>query len=145
MRLSTTGWNETRADFSVRVTMEATVAPSEDPKKVLDAMKNILVENAVLIDHDSGMVKLISDKASSLSAIRNQLRDRHIRGAARKLFLSELKGDSTSLMLNRQAATAGVAALCSVADESPLGPIYMIIRSNQITTVVDWLTAYDEG
>jgi predicted RNA binding protein with dsRBD fold (UPF0201 family) len=145
LKSSTTGWNKTRADFKVRVTLEATVAPSEDPKKVLDAMKSILVENVVLEEDSSRMIKLVSEEASSLNVLRDQLRDRHIRGAARRLLLSELKGESTSLMLNRQAATVGVMALCSSADQSPLGPIYLTIRSKRIATVIDWLAAYEEG
>lgn len=129
----------------MKVTLEAMLAPSEDPKKVLDAMRSILVENAVLADNSSGMIRLVSEGASSLNVLRNQLRDRHIRSAARKLLLAELKGDSTSLMLNRQAATVGVVVLCSSADQSPLGPICVTIKSKQITTVIDWLTAYEEG
>lgn len=108
-------------------------------------MRSIFVENAVLADQSSRRIKLVSEEASSLNVLRNQLRDRHIRGAARKLLLSELKGDSTSLMLNRQAATVGVVALCSSADQSPLGPIYVTINSKQIATVIDWLSAYQEG
>jgi predicted RNA binding protein with dsRBD fold (UPF0201 family) len=129
----------------VKVTFEASLAPSEDPKKVLDAMRSIFVENAVPTEKSNRMIKLVSEEASSLDVLRNQLRDRHIRGAARKLLLSELKGDSTSLMLNRQAATVGVVAVCSSADQSPLGPIYATINSKQIATVIDWLSAYEEG
>jgi hypothetical protein len=143
--LSTAGWSKTHADFKVEVTLEATVAPSEDPKKVLGAMKNILVENFVLEEGSGRTIKLVSEEASSLNVLRDQLRDRHVRGAARKLLLSEMKGDSTSLMLNRQAATVGVVALCSSADQSPLGPIYLTIRSKQIATAIDWLAAYEEG
>jgi predicted RNA binding protein with dsRBD fold (UPF0201 family) len=106
-------------------------------------MRNILVENAVLANQSSRIIKLISEEASSLDVLRNQLRDRHIRGAARRLLLSKLKGDSTSLMLNRQAATVGVVALCSSADQSPLGPIYATISSKQIAKVIDWLSAYE--
>ena len=139
----TAGWSKTHADFKVKVTLEATLAPSEDPKKVLAAMRSILVENAVLADQSSQMVKLVSQEARSLNVLRDQLRDRHIRGAARKLLLSGQKGDSTSLMLNRQAATVGVVALCSSTDQSPLGPIYATIDSRRITAVIDWLTAYE--
>ena len=127
----------------MRVTLEATLAPSEDPKKVENAIRSILGENAVLADQSSRMITLVSDESSSLNVLRDQFRDRHIRGAARRLLLSELKGDLTSLMLNRQAATVGVVALCSSADQSPLGPIYATIRSKQIEAVVDWLTAYE--
>ncbi len=91
------------------------------------------------------MIRLVSEETGCLDTLRDQLRDRHIRGAARKLLLSELKGGSTSLMLNRQAAAAGVVALCSSADQSPLGPIYATMDSRQIAAVIDWLTAYESG
>ncbi|MGD0145681.1 MAG: RNA-binding domain-containing protein [Nitrososphaerales archaeon] len=142
---STAGWNKTRADIRVNVTLEATLAPSEDPRKVLDAMRSIFPENTALADQSSRMIKMVSEEASSLNVMREQLRDRHIRSAARRLLLSALKGDSTSLMLNRQAATVGVVALCSSADQSPLGPIYVTIRSKQIEALIDWLAAYEEG
>jgi hypothetical protein len=125
--------------------LEATLAPSEDPKKVLGGMKSVLGESAALADQSRRMIKMLSEGLSSLNILREQLRDRHIRSAARRLLLLELKGDSTSLMLNRQAATVDVVTLCSSADQSPLGPIYMTIRSKQIEAVIDWLTAYEEG
>ena len=91
------------------------------------------------------MIRLVSEEASSLDMLRDQFRDRHVRGAARRLLLSQLKGSSTSLMLNRQAAVVGVVALCSSPDQSPLGPIYATIDSRQIEAVIDWLTAYEPG
>jgi predicted RNA binding protein with dsRBD fold (UPF0201 family) len=121
------------------------LAPSEDPLKVLDAMKRILTGNAVTVDHTDRMIRLVSEETSSLNTLRDQLRDRHIRAAARRLFLSELKGTSTAFMLNRQAAAVGVVALCSSADQSPLGPIYAMIDSRRIEAVIDWLTAYESG
>ena len=142
---SIAGWNKTRTDINVRVMLEATLAPSEDPKKVLGGMKSVLGESAALADQSRRMIKMLSEGLSSLNILREQLRDRHIRSAARRLLLLELKGDSTSLMLNRQAATVDVVTLCSSADQSPLGPIYMTIRSKQIEAVIDWLTAYEEG
>lgn len=111
----------------------------------MDAMRSIFPENTALADQSSRMIKMVSEEASSLNVMREQLRDRHIRSAARRLLLSALKGDSTSLMLNRQAATVGVVALCSSADQSPLGPIYVTIRSKQIEALIDWLAAYEEG
>jgi predicted RNA binding protein with dsRBD fold (UPF0201 family) len=129
----------------VRVTLDATLAPSEDPDKVLKAMRMIIGENALLANQSRRLARLISEETNSLNTLRNQLRDRHIRAAARKLLLRELKGNSTSLFLNRQAATAGVIALCSSPDQSPLGPIYVTIDSRQMAAVIDWLTAYEPG
>jgi predicted RNA binding protein with dsRBD fold (UPF0201 family) len=57
-------------------------------------------------------------------------------------MLLNARGDSTSLMLNRQAATVGTIALCGSPEESPLGPIYVTVESITLGAVIDWLTAY---
>ena len=121
------------------------MAPSEDPHKVLAAMKRIIFESSAPGYQDIRKIRIVSEDASSLVKLHDQLRDRHIRAAARRLLLAELRGDSTSLMLNRQAAAAGVVALCSSADQSPLGPITLTIRSPQIGAVIDWLTDYESA
>ena len=80
-----------------------------------------------------------------LLRIKEKLRDRHVRSAARRQLLVNMKGRSTSLMLNRQAAAGGVLALCGAAEESPLGPIYLTIHSGRLSAAIDWVAAYDEG
>lgn len=128
-----------------KVTLEAAVAPSEDPKKVLEVMRNLIGGFECEIDEGRLMIRLVSKEIGSLDTLRNQFRDRHVRGAARKLLLWERKGNSTTLMFNRQAATVGVAAICSSADQSALGPIYLTIASRELGAVIDWLTAYESG
>lgn len=73
--------------------------------------------------------------------VRDQLRDRHVRGAARRLLLAAKEGHETELLLNRQAAAAGVVALCGSPEESPLGPIYLKLASKDIDGVIVWLTS----
>ncbi len=65
-----------------------------------------------------------------------------MRDAARRLMLASLEGQVLPLKLNRQAAAAGVLALCSNAVESPLGPLNLEIESEAPEKLVDWLTAY---
>ena len=105
-------------------------------------MRNVLPVE-VDVSESSRQIRMTTDKPGSLDSLRNQLRDRHVRGAARRILLSELRGETTSLMLNRQAAAVGVVALCSDADQSPLGPIYATLESKNITAVIDWLTSYE--
>ena len=56
----------------------------------------------------------------------------------------EDEGIQAVLLLNKQAATVGIAALCDDPNESPLGPIVLRIRSQNILELIDWLTkGYD--
>ena len=89
-----------------------------------------------------GSARLVTKDLRALVHIRDQLRDRHVRTAARKQMLLNSSGRSTSLMLNRQAAAAGVIALCGSPEESPLGPIHMTLRAEKIGSAIDWLTSY---
>jgi len=125
-----------------KLTLEAEVSPSEDPEKVLQAMKNVVGEAECDIATDYHSVRLVTEDPKALAHIRDQLRDRHVRAAAGRQMILKSSGLSTSLMLNRQAAAAGVIALCGSPDESPLGPVYLNIESERIETLIEWLTAY---
>jgi uncharacterized protein len=130
-------------DFRARLTLKATVSPSEDPEKVGGAMKNILGDSEADPTLGSTTLRLVSEDEKSLVRIRDALRDRHIRSAARRQLLLSSTRRSASLMLNRQAAAAGVIAICGSPEESPLGPIYLTIESDRLEAAVDWLTAYE--
>jgi len=132
-------------EFNTKITLEASLSPSEDIDKVIEAMKNVLGGSHAEVSRRGGTVRLFSDDRHALDMLRNQLRDRQVRGAARRVLLSETVGDLTTVMLNRQAAAVGVIALCNSPDQSPLGPIYVRLQSKEISAVIDWLTAYDSG
>ena len=127
-----------------RVTIEAGVSPSEDARKVALAVDNI-VGNSGLVEITVRGARFRSDDLGSLGHLRDQLRDRRIRAAARRLLLRERDGKSAVLMLNRQAAFVGVIALCGSPEESPLGPVYLTLESKDMEAAIDWLTAYEEG
>jgi len=128
-------------ELKAKLALEAKVSPSEDPEKVLQAMKNVVGVSQCDTAADPHSARLVTQDPRALAHIRDQLRDRHVRSAARKQMLVKSSGRSSSLMLNRQAAAAGVVALCGSPDESPLGPVYLTIESERIETVTDWLTA----
>jgi len=127
---------------TVVIVLRAAVSPSEDPAKVLAAARNVLGECAYKVEEGEGAVTLRSDDLNCLRKIHDQLRDRHVRAAANRLLLRMRDGRRVTVLLNRQAATTGVVALCTSATESPLGPLVLEIESDTPERVVDWLTAY---
>ena len=132
-------------DFRVRVTAEASVAPSEDPSKVKAAVSNVLGECQVSISEDPRKIVMTSSESASLVKLHDQLRDRHVRAAARRLLITRREGDRVTVMFNRQAAHAGVLVLCGSEGESPLGPIYLSVDSESLDEVIEWLTSYESG
>jgi predicted RNA binding protein with dsRBD fold (UPF0201 family) len=125
------------------VTLEATVSPSEDREKVLAAVGNVTGGAPGESSEAGESVKISFDEIRCLDRLKDQLRDRRVRSATRRLLLASRSGDTVTLMLNRQAASVGIIAVCGGPDESPLGPIYLTIRSPKIIEVIDWLTGYE--
>ncbi|HUI00470.1 MAG TPA: RNA-binding domain-containing protein [Nitrososphaerales archaeon] len=127
---------------SVKVVLRATVSPSEDPGKVLAAMRQVLGNCDYQVAEGAGWITLSSVSSRCLQNLHDQLRDRHVRDSARRLMQASMEGNVLSIRINRQAAAAGVSALCSSAVESPLGPLNLSVETDSPDQLVDWLTAH---
>ncbi len=131
-------------DLPVTTLVEASVSPSEDPARVAATAAWVLGQTGTLREA-RGKVTVEGRGTEVLVTLRDQFRDRRVRSAARRLLLQRREGDTTRLMLNRQAAAAGVASLCRDPQESPLGPLYVTVVSPRLGEVIDWMTSYAEG
>ena len=118
------------------------INPSEDPNKVEEAVSNILVDMDFKINKES--LNASSKNLESLSILYETIHSRKTQNAYRRQMNHNLNDDSTWFYLNKQAAFAKVVALCSEADESPLGPIKVILSSKNIEQVIDWLIGYSK-
>jgi predicted RNA binding protein with dsRBD fold (UPF0201 family) len=128
----------------IDIVVEAQVKYTESRDKVATAIKNLFGTNGELRVEEDRVMFLSSNK-DSLQLLKDQFRDRHVRAAARRLLMSgSEESNQAVLLLNKQAATVGIAALCDDPGESPLGPIVLRIRSQNIREVIEWLTkGYD--
>jgi len=130
-------------EFPLRLTLDSPLSLSEDPKKVLGAMMNVVGDCRHSVEEGRQLLRIASDDPKSVERLHDQLRDRHVRAAARRLLLTGRQGDRTTVMVNRQAAAAGVVALCSAEEESALGPMYLTLESKHLDSLIQWLTAYE--
>ncbi len=128
------------------ITAEAQVKHTESKDKVASAITRLFPSGGELRSEDDRIV-FVSTKLESLQHLKDQFRDRRVRSAARRLLLSNQKEGSlqTSILLNKQAATAGIGSLCDDPRESALGPIVLRISSQNVLKVIDWITqGYDK-
>jgi predicted RNA binding protein with dsRBD fold (UPF0201 family) len=123
------------------VRVEAEVRPTEDPEKVARAVRN-LVDVELKVVELPELYKLLVGESSSVDSLRRlhaALRQERILDAARSYMLKNRRGNSLELKLHKQAAYAGHISLVTYDDESPLGPIRVIIASDKINDIIDWL------
>ena len=113
------------------------INPSEDSKKVEQAITNILVDVDVKINKES--LRVTSTSLESLQKIYEAINSHHSKNAYRHQLNQNMTDESSWFYLNKQAAFANSVALCSESEESPLGPIKIVLNSKNIQTVIEWL------
>ncbi|MEC7373462.1 MAG: RNA-binding domain-containing protein [Thermoproteota archaeon] len=114
------------------------INPSEDPDKVKTAVNNIFPE--IELDVSETEISGKTNNFSILSQISKSIREKNIRNTYQRILKRNNDGDSTWFYLNKQAAFVNTVALCSEANESSLGPIKIVLRSNNIEQAIDSLT-----
>ena len=118
--------------------VEAIVNPSEHAQKVIDAIENIFTRCSPELSFRSRVVGRAVG-SDSFSILYEQVRSRSAMGVLRRMLLDNRAGDSTWFLLNKQAATSGIAAIIEDQQESPLGPIRVTISCEELDKLIDWL------
>ena len=114
------------------------INPSEDPEKVKLAVNNIFPDMELEISETQIIGK--TNNFSILSPISKSIHEKNIKNTYQRILKNNNDGDSTWFYLNKQAAFVNTVALCSEANESSLGPIKVILRSNDIEQVIESIT-----
>ena len=114
------------------------INPSEDPEKVKLAVNNIFPEMELEVSDTQIVGK--TNNFSVLSPISKSIHEKNIKNTYQRILKNNNDGDSTWFYLNKQAAFVNTVALCSEANESSLGPIKVILRSNDIEQVIESIT-----
>ena len=130
-------------ELSCSIEVFCAINPSEDLQKIETAILNIFPD--IEINKNNMQITGVSKKIESLSRIFEIIHNRRITNVYRRTLNQNLSENSTWFYLNRQAAYVDVIALCNEEDESPLGPIEIILDSQQIEQVIDWLTSYTDN
>ena len=124
-------------DVSCEIDAYCSINPSEDPKKVEQAITNILFDVDVKINTEA--LKATSKSLGSLEKIYESIHSHRSKNAYRRQLNQNLRDESSWFYLNKQAAFANVVALCSESEDSPLGPIKIVLSSKNIDTILEWL------
>ena len=129
-------------DVDCKISAYCTINPSEDINKIRTAVSNVLIDMDEKIVRNSLIAN--SNNYESLSKIYEIIRAKNIKKVYRRNLRQNIVDDSTWFYLNKQAAFANVIALCDEDNQSPLGPIKIVLQSKNIRDVIDWLVPYEE-
>jgi predicted RNA binding protein with dsRBD fold (UPF0201 family) len=118
-----------------KIYVKTELNPTEDIDKVIKAINNLFDYDEIEIGED---YVLASGGKESIVNLRKDLRERKIRGAARKMMLKGIHANKIHFKLSKQAAFAGVPNF--VEDNlSPLGEIEVEIETDDTENFIDWI------
>ena len=126
-------------DTDCKISVYCTINESEDVNKVRTSISNVLTGMDEKITDNSLIAN--SGNYESLTKIYETMRSRRTKSAYRRHLMRNMTEDSTWFYLNKQAAFTNVIALCDEEDQSPLGPIEVVLHSKNIEDVIDWLVS----
>ncbi len=123
--------------MDAKLEVKAPLNPTEDEEKVV---KSILSIFKVKVNVMQGEAIGCSENISSLEKLKRMIRQKRIRFTARAIMKSGIKGNIVEFYLHKQAAYAGKVSFSNVEGESPLGPIKVIIKTDDPDKLIEWLT-----
>jgi len=125
-------------NINCKIEMVCPVNLSEDPDKVIQAISNIFPHST--IKNENFSIKAQSNELRSLEKIYESVISTQSQKSYTRNLENNLDGNSTWFFLNKQAAFVDQVAICDEAEESPLGPIKVILNSSNIDGIIDWIS-----
>ena len=126
-----------------KIEILCSINPSEDIEKVKLAVSNLFSNFELSTGNFSLEGK--SNNLNTLEKIQEFIHSMQAQRIYKKTLQRNLIHSSTWFYLNKQAAFASKCAICEESDESPLGPIKVILTSPNIEKIINWLTFKEES
>ena len=127
-----------KSSTSIQVFCE--INPSEDIEKIKTVISNLFPELKIKIKGNA--ISGNSNDLELLSKVLASIKNRKIKNVFLRILNLNIRDNSTWFYLNKQAAFVNVVALCNEADESALGPVKVVLESNDIEETIETIISY---
>ena len=127
-----------KSNTSIQVFCE--INPSEDIEKVKTVIFNLFPELKIKIKGNA--ISGNSNDLELLSKVLVSIKNRKTKNVFLRILNLNIRDNSTWFYLNKQAAFVNVVALCNEADESALGPVKVVLESNDIEETIETIISY---
>ena len=124
--------------MSCEIQVFCEINPSEDPSKIKTAVLNIFPDLKISISDELLIGK--SNDIGTLSNISESIHTKNTKNTYQRILKKNSNENSTWFYLNKQAAFVSTVALCNESDESPLGPIKVVLEGKNIENTIQSLT-----
>ena len=126
-------------NIDCKIEMFSNVNPSEDEEKVRISILNIFPYSE--FTSKKSLMKAESIDISSLEKIYEAIHSKQSQKAYKRNLENNLDNNSTWFYLNKQAAFVNKIVICDELEESPLGPIKVVLTSKQIDRIIEWMVS----
>ena len=130
-------------NINCKIEMFCAINPSEDPEKTQKSISSIFPYSTIKTENYS--ISAESKDLTSLEKIYEVVHSKQSQKTYKRNLQKNVKNDSTWFYLNKQAAFVEKIAICEEAEESPLGPIKVMLTSSKIHEIIDWFVYGDEN
>ncbi|MBL7001174.1 MAG: hypothetical protein ISR80_00200 [Nitrosopumilus sp.] len=124
-------------NINCKIEMFCSVNPSEDPDKIKKVISNIFPYSTIKTENFS--INAQSKELRSLEKIYETIHTKQSQKTYRRNLEKNLEDNTTWFYLNKQTAFVEKIVICEEANESPLGPIKVILTSSNIDRIIDWI------
>ena len=128
-------------DLNCKIQVFSSINPSEDSEKVKEAILNVLPCNN--IKNEEFSITGDTDNFQSMEKIYESIHSAQSQRVLQRQLEKHMDRNSTWFYLNKQAAFVERVVLCEEADESPLGPLKVVLTSPNIERIIDALVLGD--
>ncbi|HJJ22940.1 MAG TPA: hypothetical protein OQH54_04405 [Nitrosopumilus sp.] len=126
-------------NINCKIEMVCSVNPSEDLNKIKKVISNIFPYSTIKTENFS--ISAQSNELKSFEKIYETIHTKQSQKTYRRNLEKNLENDTTWFYLNKQTAFVEKIVICEEANESPLGPIKVILTSSNIDGIIDWIVS----